>query len=125
MRWGCCRLAQYIPGKISVIADALSRPLTKSNEDTSIYTVTVDIPTESPEQLRTVQLEDAEIAKIIHDFESIEQNDRFVRWTDRGFIMLNGVLYHFHPDADSEEPQLVVPEKKVKKILSWWTNSWS
>ncbi|GFT18665.1 integrase_H2C2 domain-containing protein [Trichonephila clavipes] len=38
-------------------------------------------------------------------------------WTERGFLMHQGVLYRYVPDADSAEAQLVIPTAERELIM--------
>lgn len=104
----------YISGRCNVIADTLSRPIV---EETLIATITIDLPTISPKDLRQQQLEDPELNKIIVCLENPTTEVDFKKWSERGFLMCNGVLYKFTPDIDEEEPQLVAPKSRIPKIL--------
>lgn len=112
---------QYIPGKSNTLADLLSRPspqpddLSETTSDLGI--VSVDLPTRGAAETRKQQLRDEEIRDIIACFEGQNDDAAFARWTARGYIMANGVLYRFHPEAETEEAQLVVPAHERKEIL--------
>lgn len=44
-------------------------------------------------------------------------------WTNRGYILMNGVLYHYAPDTGSEEAQYVVPKCVQLEILKEYHDS--
>ncbi|GFS73670.1 retrovirus-related Pol polyprotein from transposon 412 [Trichonephila clavipes] len=41
----------------------------------------------------------------------------YANWTERGFLMNQGVLYRYVPDADSAEAQLVIPTAERELIM--------
>lgn len=47
----------------------------------------------------------------------------FKRWTERGYLLHNGVLYRYGPDNDCDDPQLVIPKERVNEILRECHNS--
>ncbi|XP_061721161.1 uncharacterized protein LOC133527960 [Cydia pomonella] len=102
----------------NVVADTLSRPVCSgdSHEDCGVCSVVVDLPTKNPAELRREQLADPEVEKIVKEVEgSNEVASR--RWTERGYLMEQGVLYRYNPDSDSETPQLVIPISLRAEIL--------
>ncbi|XP_063361755.1 uncharacterized protein LOC134650752 [Cydia amplana] len=109
---------EYTPGKANVVADTLSRPVCSgdSREVCGICSVVVDLPTKNPAELRREQLADPEVEKIIKEIEgSDEVASR--RWTERGYLVEQGVLYRYNPDSDSETPQLVIPSSLRAEIM--------
>ncbi|GFX69496.1 integrase_H2C2 domain-containing protein [Trichonephila clavipes] len=42
---------------------------------------------------------------------------QYANWTERGFLMNQGVLYRYVPDADSAEAQLVIPAAERELII--------
>lgn len=110
----------YTPGRQNVIADMLSRP---PGEPENICIVSVDMPSIHPENLRQQQLDDPEVKKIINSFEAADDAVDVARWTERGYLMLNGILYRYLPDGDEEEAMLVVPKEMVPKILHEYHDS--
>lgn len=109
---------EYTPGRCNVVADALSRPpCTEEAEFCGICSVTIDLPKMPLEDLRKKQLNDPDVVKIINCFENPENQVDLKRWTERGFIMMNGVLYRYSSDIDSEDAQLVVPKEYISEIL--------
>ncbi|XP_061721848.1 uncharacterized protein LOC133528471 [Cydia pomonella] len=102
----------------NVVADTLSRPVCSgdSREDCGVCSVVVDLPTKNPAELRREQLADPEVERIVKEVEgSNEVASR--RWTERGYLMEQGVLYRYNPDSDSETPQLVIPISLRAEIL--------
>ncbi|GFV30884.1 retrovirus-related Pol polyprotein from transposon 17.6 [Trichonephila clavipes] len=110
---------QYIPGKANVVADMLSRPVTQEKEsfcEENNITI-VDMPTRSCKDMREAQLKDDNLKKIIDSFESPLKTEEYANWTERGFLMNQGVLYRYVPDADSAEAQLVIPTAERELIM--------
>lgn len=107
----------YTPGKANLIADTLSRPpCDEQGRDTcGVCTVIVDIPQWDLTTLRAEQLADPEVSKIVKELEGKEEVG-VKTWTDRGYYMSRGILYRY-TDAESEDPQLVVPESLRKKVM--------
>ncbi|XP_062528800.1 retrovirus-related Pol polyprotein from transposon 17.6 [Bombyx mori] len=108
---------EYTPGKANVVADTLSRPQCDDTilDSCDVCNVIVDLPRISSADLRTEQLDDPEVAKIITSLEDPEPVS--TQWLDRGYLMNQGVLYRYLPDSDSDQPQLVVPITMREKIL--------
>ncbi|GFX66251.1 transposon Tf2-9 polyprotein [Trichonephila clavipes] len=110
---------QYIPGKANVVADMLSRPVTQEEESfCEENNITIaDMPTRSCTDMREAQLKDDNLKKIIDSFESPLKTEEYANWTERGFLMNQGVLYRYVPDADSAEAQLVIPTAERELIM--------
>ncbi|GFT55348.1 transposon Tf2-9 polyprotein [Trichonephila clavipes] len=110
---------QYIPGKANVVADMLSRPVTQEEESVcEENNITIaDMPTRSCKDMREAQLKDDNLKKIIDSFESPLKTEEYANWTERGFLMNQGVLYRYVPDADSAEAQLVIPTAERELIM--------
>ncbi|GFT94644.1 transposon Tf2-6 polyprotein [Trichonephila clavipes] len=110
---------QYIPGKANVVADMLSRPVTQEEESfCEENNITIaDMPTRSCKDMREAQLKDDNLKKIIDSFESPLKTEQYANWTERGFLMNQGVLYRYVPDADSAEAQLVIPTAERELIM--------
>lgn len=110
---------QYVPGKANVVADMLSRPNCK--EEVSPCEVNnfsiADMPSRSCKDMREAQLKDENLKKIIDSFESPQKTEEYANWTERGFLMNQGVLHRYIPDADSEEAQLVIPTAERELIM--------
>ncbi|GFW33568.1 retrovirus-related Pol polyprotein from transposon opus [Trichonephila clavipes] len=86
---------QYIPGKANVVADMLSRLVTQEEESfCEPNNITIaDMPTRSCKDMQ------------------------YANWTERGFLMNQGILYRYVPDADSAEAQLVIPTAERELIM--------
>ncbi|GFV20647.1 retrovirus-related Pol polyprotein from transposon opus [Trichonephila clavipes] len=110
---------QYIPGKANVVADMLSRPVTQEEESfCEENNITIaEMPTRSCKDMREAQLKDDNLKKIIDSFESPLKTEEYANWTERGFLMNQGVLYRYVPDADSAEAQLVIPTAERELIM--------
>lgn len=109
---------EYTPGKSNVVADTLSRPpRLNAPETTEICLVTVDLPTKGAAEIRAEQMADPDVKKIIDCFEN-DRPEETSRWTARGYILSQGVLYRYSPeDDDVEEPRLVIPVHQRLHIL--------
>ncbi|GFW54671.1 transposon Tf2-9 polyprotein [Trichonephila clavipes] len=110
---------QYIPGKANVVADMLFRPVTQEEESfCEENNITIaDMPTRSCKDMREAQLKDDNLKKIIDSFESPLKTEEYANWTEHGFLMNQGVLYRYVPDADSAEAQLVIPTAERELIM--------
>lgn len=110
---------EYTPGRANVVADTLSRPpcTDETMEVCGLCSLTINLPTVSPGELREKQLQDPDVKKIIECFENPTDTVDYKRWTERGFIMNRGVLYRYSPDVESEDAQLVVPASNVTEVL--------
>ncbi|GFW59129.1 retrovirus-related Pol polyprotein from transposon 17.6 [Trichonephila clavipes] len=109
----------YIPGKANVVADMLSRPVTQEEESfcEENNIMIADMPTRSCKDMREAQLKDDNLQKIIDSFESPLKTEEYANWTERGFLMNQGVLYRYVPDADPAEAQLVIPTAERELIM--------
>ncbi|GFW76159.1 hypothetical protein TNCV_2058061 [Trichonephila clavipes] len=90
---------------------------TVDEEICELKTIVIDFPTRTANELRTEQLKDLELKKIIDCFENPNKGVDFANWTGRGYVMNQGVLYRYSPHAEVEEAQLVVPTHEREKIL--------
>lgn len=110
---------QYVPGKANVIADMLSRPVCEEKiPPCEVLNITVvDMPARSVKDMRESQLKDENLKKIIESFESTQKTEDYANWTERGFLMNQGILYRYVPDSDSEEAQLVIPTAERESIM--------
>ncbi|GFW16726.1 retrovirus-related Pol polyprotein from transposon 412 [Trichonephila clavipes] len=92
----------------------LSRPESRDEEICKLKTIIIDFPTRTANELRTEQLKDLELKKIIDCFENPYKG--VANWTGRGYVMNQGVLYRYSPHAEVEEAQLVVPTHEREDI---------
>ncbi|GFX22009.1 retrovirus-related Pol polyprotein from transposon 412 [Trichonephila clavipes] len=97
----------------------LSRPVTQEEESfCEENNITIaDMPTRSCKDMREAQLKDDNLKKIIDSFESPLKTEEYANWNERGFLMNQGVLYRYVPDADSAEAQLVIPTAERELIM--------
>lgn len=65
---------------------------------------------------REAQMSDPEVAKILTDLESSDELSVH-RWSDRGYLINQGVLYRYVEDSDAEEPQFVISESLRSKVM--------
>lgn len=111
-----------------MVADTLSRPPRKEAqeeeeeniEECLLNTIQVDFPRYTAEDLREQQKKDDELKSIIEDFELPQDSERFIKWTNSGYFLNNGVLYKYSSEISedaSEEAQFVVPKQNVITIL--------
>lgn len=109
----------YTPGRQNAVADTLSRPPCYNEKHNDIkcecLSVHIDFPRKGAEEVRRLQMEDPVLATIIHSFENDDEDA--LRYTNRGYVMLDGVLYRFCSEEESENGQLVVPQAMRKTIL--------
>lgn len=109
----------YQPGKLNTVADALSRPpCCEDNTICEICSVIVDMPTRSVKEIREEQMKDDRIQKIIGALEETKGKEDAVYWSNKGYLMNNGMLYRLHPDSEADDAQLVVPSHEWANVLS-------
>ncbi|CAB3252388.1 unnamed protein product [Arctia plantaginis] len=63
-----------------------------------------------PGEIREEQLKDEYIRKIVTVLEDVNNHEDAAYWSNKGYIMNNGLLYRYNPNADSDEAQLIAPE---------------
>ncbi|KAF2882955.1 hypothetical protein ILUMI_23183 [Ignelater luminosus] len=85
-------------------------------EEIPICMVSITIPDRSQSEVRSQQLEDPELAKIIYGFEDSDDSN-LPKWTEKGYFMSNGLIYRYLQDIDSEEATLVVPRQERDRVL--------
>ncbi|GBN42176.1 hypothetical protein AVEN_237781-1 [Araneus ventricosus] len=83
----------YFSGKFNVVADMLSRSECNDKQTCELQTVVIDTPSRTAGELRTKQLKDLELKKIIDCFEDIKKRVDLANWTERGYVLNQGVLY--------------------------------
>ncbi|GFW23336.1 retrovirus-related Pol polyprotein from transposon 17.6 [Trichonephila clavipes] len=70
----------------------LSRPSYTEGAASDVCAITVDMPSRKSSDIRKGQLED-ELKKIIDCFESMDKDEHFANYTNRGYLMNQGILY--------------------------------
>ncbi|KAG6464946.1 hypothetical protein O3G_MSEX014832 [Manduca sexta] len=110
---------EYTPGRSNAIADTLSRPPCGDERSCDLCFAEVDLPARSPRDVRDNQLKDPALLEIIKDLEEPQEPFRGRGWSDRGFILSDGILYRYGPEEEDEETAcLVVPEHERSKVLA-------
>jgi hypothetical protein len=101
-----------------LVADTLSRPpCSEENTETcSLCIIAIDLPSRGPADTRQGQLQDPKFREIIATIES-GKPENASRWTGRGYLLSQGVLYRYSQEDDTEEAQLVVPQQEYANIL--------
>ncbi|GFW78036.1 retrovirus-related Pol polyprotein from transposon opus [Trichonephila clavipes] len=94
---------------ILCLVDQHTRPEYRDEEICELKTIIIDFPTRTANELRTEQLKDLELKKIIDCFENPNKGVDFANWTGERVRDESGVLYRYSPHAEVEEAQLVVP----------------
>ncbi|GBO41593.1 hypothetical protein AVEN_116205-1 [Araneus ventricosus] len=64
----------------------LSQPECSDKQTCELQTVVSDVPSRTAGELRTEQLKDLELKKIIDCFEDINESVDFANWTERGLV---------------------------------------
>ena len=109
---------KYVPGKVNCVADLLSRPPIPTTIAADLAAIEVSFEPVSVVDLRTRQLADPDVAKIIKALEASPPLPTEVeRWTGRGFVTNRGVLYKCSSDDELEEPQLFAPRDMRDQII--------
>lgn len=80
----------------------------KQQTEIAIARIEIDFPTIGAKQFRNAQKEDPGINKII------EENASY--YTNRGYILIDGVLYRYYAEEDSEYGQIVIPKSLRQQI---------
>ena len=109
---------RYTPGKANALADLLSRPQCdlETRPACPVCTIHVGLPTQGARTLREEQLQVPEVKKIIEDLTSTNP-EVFQPWSAKGYVLNQGVLYHYAQDGDEEDAQLVVPTQDRPRVL--------
>lgn len=111
---------KYTPGRTNVVADTLSRPI--CNQETiktcGICSIIVDMPTRSASEIRVEQLKDENLSSIVKALEEPERTENAIYWSNKGYVMNNGLLYRYNPVDNTEEAQLLVPQHEWSNVLA-------
>lgn len=75
------------------------------------------MPSKGAAEIRNEQIKDDELKTIIDAFETKSNNEEYRRWTNRGYLLNNGVLYRYNDEVENDEAQLVIPTEERAKIL--------
>lgn len=113
---------EYTPGRQNAVADALSRPY--QNEPTvDVRSVTIiDLPTKTSAEIREAQVADPDLRPILESFQNPGSME-CTRWSERGYLTMNGILYRYSPEQEGEDAQLVVPKSCIPDILHHYHDS--
>ncbi|CAG9134097.1 unnamed protein product [Plutella xylostella] len=110
---------KYSPGRTNVVADTLSRPpcTDETAQECGICGVEINMPTRSAIDIRNEQLKDKSLQQIVNILEDSSYNENAIYWSNKGYVMNNGLLYRHNPNVDADDAQLVVPEHEWSNIL--------
>ncbi|GFW43457.1 transposon Ty3-I Gag-Pol polyprotein [Trichonephila clavipes] len=95
----------------------LSRLSYTEGAASDVCAITVDMPSRKSIDIRKGQLEDKKLKKIIECFESMDKDGNFAKYTSRGYLMNQGILYRYSSESEEEEAQFVVPAEERDRIL--------
>ncbi|GLV53997.1 hypothetical protein CBL_21010, partial [Carabus blaptoides fortunei] len=111
--------------KYAFVCSDMSSPLKESNQTLRKFLpfVTIALPTVPAENTWAKQIGDGELKEIIIALETLDNSVDFVKCTNRGYLVNNGILYRYSPECNEEEPQLVVPKSQVKEVLHEYHDS--
>ena len=87
----------YIPGKLNVLADLLSRPPGTVMSVVLVHHLMLDEKPLTAKEFRDLQLADPFCEKIMSAFESEKENKKIAEhvFTSRGYHIIHGVLYRY------------------------------
>lgn len=88
------------------MADVLSRTPFEHRSSLNDCGVCSELPHRNPTEARGGQLKDPDLEKIIKS-----------KWTNRGCIVVNGVLYRYSSDGEDEDTRMVAPSHERQRIL--------
>jgi transposase InsO family protein len=109
---------RYIVGRTNVVADCLSRPSCDSGneENCGVCSIIVDMPRKRPKDIRIEQSKDEDIVKIVASLEGTDE-EKARYWSQKGYIMNQGLLYRYASDSNPEDAQLVVPKHEQVQVI--------
>ncbi|CAK1542499.1 unnamed protein product [Leptosia nina] len=117
---------QYSKGRTNFLADLLSRPQCDNYDDSSecsLRSVEIELPRRSEISIRESQLKDEILAKIINVLEKDADNEDYIEWNKKGYLIHKGVLYRYIPDQDDDNAKLLVPKQEINAILKAYHDS--
>ncbi|KAJ8932875.1 hypothetical protein NQ314_014355 [Rhamnusium bicolor] len=56
-------------------------------------------------------------SEILNAFSTTDNGEETARWTNRGYLMTQGVLYRYDQDRNEDNAQLVIPVQERSDIL--------
>ncbi|KAJ8949591.1 hypothetical protein NQ317_004882 [Molorchus minor] len=97
-------------------------PVHPDEKSCDVCFISVEIPSFSPIDIRQKTAPRSRITKIVIALESQDLTE-LTRWSERRYLLSNGVLYRHNPDLDNEEAQLVTPVQCREEILKQYHDS--
>ena len=95
----------------------LSRSFCQKEVTCEICPISIDLPTRSVKEIRQEQRKDENVKKIVQSLESVDKDEDYANWSQRGYLMNQEILYRCLPDIDTDEAQLVVSCQERERLL--------